>query len=155
IRCAGAGGCCSAELGSPTVKTFFYCLNLAVIPLLIFQKPICLQKFYSAASTPQSTLILGTLPGISLKPLVSVHYEERGNMWTSPPLRAILVRGSRLLGGPWMPSTRKRNGSWAMLPTVTIELTSAKLRAISWFVIATASSRTLSGLWSSTSPVLL
>ena len=42
-----------------------------------------------------------------------------------------------------------------MLPTVTIELTFVKLLAISWCVIATESSRTVSGHWSYTSRVLL
>ena len=42
-----------------------------------------------------------------------------------------------------------------MLPTVTIELTSAKLPAISWFVPVIASSRTVTGHWFYTSRVLL
>ena len=79
----------------------------------------------------------------------------------------VKAAGQRALRGAWqhvdLPAFASDLGAriafaWRAMDAfyeVTIELTSAKLRAISWFVIATASSRTLSGLWSSTSPVLL
>ncbi len=80
------------------------------------------------------------------------HPEEHGDTSTCPRTQASCRDGLRSPGPPWMPSTKRTNGSWAMPPTATTASTSARHPVTSWSAIVTASLPILNGPSFSTSP---
>src|SRR5262249_12503799 len=78
--------------------------------------------------------------------------ERHGSTPVCPPTQANCRHASRSPGGPWTPSTKKTNESWAMPLTATTASTFARLPVTSSSAIVTASSPIPSGRSSSTSP---
>ena len=151
-RCAGGCGCASVAPGSTIARTCSCSSNPADIRWRTFRRPTSLQAPCNGPSIRPNTRTSGSRPGTPSGRESEARREERGGTLSCPPMRGSCRHGSRSPGRPWMLSTKRTNGSWAMPQIAITASTSARPLATWWSAIVTAGLRIPSGRWSCTSP---